>query len=109
MRAGILDRRLQILRAEQVDDGYQVRPGEYKPYGNPISASKTEISDGERYRADGVFQDMSARFQVRYSPFSNTIKHSDRLICEGRTYAIGGIKEIGRRVGFEITASQVQE
>ena len=109
MRAGSLDRRIQFLRAQTVDDGYQNRPGIFAPHGTRIWAAREFIRDAERYAANTVGVDAVARFVVRYSSFTAGITHKDRLTCEGRTYGITGIKELGRRVGFEITASEVRE
>lgn len=109
MRAGDLDRRVQFMRAATIDDGFQVRPGEFERYGTPVWAARRFIRDAERYAASTVGVDAVVRFQVRWSSFTAGITHMDRLICEGRTYAITGIKEIGRRVGIEITASEVAE
>jgi len=108
MIAGKLDRRVQFLRAGIVDDGLQSRPGPHLPHGAPVWASRHQISDGERFRSDGAFRDAVARFAVRWSQLSAGITETDRLICEGVTYAISGIKEIGRREGIEITVSKVQ-
>lgn len=109
MRAGDLDRRVQFLRALLVDDGYQTRPGAYEPHGNRIWAARRFISDRERYAASTVGVDSVVRFTVRYSLFTAAIQHTDRLVCDGRTYAITGIKDIGRRVWIEITAAEVRE
>lgn len=109
IEAGKLDRRIQILRAGSLDDGLQVRTDVFAPIGSRIWASFTPISDSERFRADSVWQDMTARFRVRYSGFTAGITAKDRLVCEGATYAIGGIKEVGRREGFEITARRIPE
>lgn len=104
-----LDRRVVFLRAGEADDGYQTRPGPHVPYGRPVWASKTPVSDGERFRAGEVAQDMTDRFVVRYSALTASITGADRLICEGVTYGILGRKEIGRREGFEITAGRVDD
>ena len=109
MQAGKLDRLVQFLRAETIDDGYQTRPGTYRPHGAPVWASKTPVSDGERFRADAVARDMTDRFVVRYSDLTAGLTGSDRLTCEGVTYGLIGIKEIGRREGFEITAGRVND
>lgn len=108
MDAGRLDRRVQFLRAQVVDDGLQTRPHQYVAHGPAVWASKTPISDGERFRADTVMQDMTDRFVVRYSALTAGITGADRLVCEGMTYGISGRKEIGRREGIEITATRVQ-
>ena len=105
--SGGLDRRVQFLRAQNIDDGLQTLKGAFAAYGTPVWAGKTPLSDGERFRADSIMREMSVRFVVRYSAFTAGITGSDRISCEGVTYAIGGIKEIGRRVGFEMTASEV--
>ena len=107
MRTGRLDRRVQFLRAARIDDGLQSRPGAFAALGQPVWAGKTPISDGERFRADTVMRDMSQRFLVRYSPLTASLALTDRILCEGETYAILGIKEIGRREGFEITAGGI--
>ena len=107
MNAGRMDRRVQFLRAGIIDDGLQERLGPHVPYGSPVWASKTPISDGERVRADTVAQDRTDRFVVRYSALTASITGKDRLVCEGVTYGIAGRKEIGRREGIEITASRV--
>jgi head-tail adaptor len=90
-----------------MDDGLQTLPMEYAPHGMPVWASKTPVSDGERFRADTVMRDMTDRFVVRWSEFTAGITGSDRLECEGVVYGIAGRKEIGRREGIEITASRV--
>lgn len=106
--AGRMDRRVQFLRAGIIDDGLQERLGPHVPYGSPVWASKTPISDGERVRADTVAQDRTDRFVVRYSALSASITGKDRLTCEGVTYGLVGKKEIGRREGFEITAVRIE-
>ena len=103
------DRRVQFLRAPMVDDGYQTRPGDFARHGNPVWASVKPVSDGERFRADSVFDDLTVRMQIRWSAFSSGITTHDRVVFDGDTYGIAGIKEIGRRVGLEITATRLPD
>lgn len=103
MDAGALDRRLDVLRAAMVDDGFTNAPGLPTVIGT-VWAAKRDISDGERFKDGAVNAAITTRFQVRYSPFAASIRTSDTLQCEGRAYGIAGIKEIGRREGLEITA-----
>lgn len=103
MRAGPLDRRLEILRAALVDDGFAQVPGAPVVIGE-VWASKRDISDAERFKDGAADAAITTRFQVRWSTFAAAIRPSDTLQCEGRTYGIAGIKEIGRREGLEITA-----
>lgn len=104
MQAGPLDRRVQFLRATLADDGL-ASAETWDDYGLPVWASKADISDGERWRAGEVAAHITTRFRVRWSQFTADITPKDRLECEGRTYDITGIKEIGRREGIEITAA----
>lgn len=68
-------------------------------------ASKVDIRDGERIAAAEVSAAITTRFGVLWSPQYSDLNPSDRLICDGRTYDIWGVKEIGFREGFEITAA----
>jgi SPP1 family predicted phage head-tail adaptor len=104
MEAGKLDRRVQFRRFTATDDGFTTVEV-WADHGTPVWASKREISDRERMAAMEVSASITTRFQVRYSAFTAGITPKDRLICEGREYEITGIKELGRRQGFEITAS----
>lgn len=128
MFAGNLDRRVQFWRfgiptdAETLwnDAGVWVdeattetlhefnglaTPETWNTYGEPVWASKRDVSDGERYRAGEVSARLMTRFQVRWNETTSAITPKDRLECEGLTYDIVGIKELGRRVGREITAA----
>jgi SPP1 family predicted phage head-tail adaptor len=104
MLAGALDRRVQFQRATLADDGL-ASSEVWDDHGLPVWASKQDVSDGERYRASEVSAQLTTRFQVRWSMFTADITPKDRLTCEGITYNIVGMKEIGRRVGREITAA----
>lgn len=101
--AGTLDRRLQVMRAALVDDGY-ARIEQFQAYGQPIRAARRDVSDGERIRAEQVGSTITTRFIVRRNSFTLTLTVKDRLICDGAEFAITGIKELGRE-GFELTAS----
>lgn len=105
MAAGKLDRRLTILRAALEDDGFQTVPGDYATVST-IAASREDISDGERGRATGVSATATTRFHVRYSATSAAMTPKDRVSEGGQIFDIVGIKQLGRRVGFEITASR---
>ncbi|MGQ3041109.1 MAG: head-tail adaptor protein [Brevundimonas sp.] len=105
MDAGKLDRRLSILRAGLVDDGFQTVPGDFETVAT-LWASREDISDGERGRASGVSATATSRFQVRHSTTAAAITPQDRLSEGGQTFDILGIKQLGRRIGLEITASR---
>ena len=112
MGAGRLDRLVQFRRAQVVDDGFNSSlkwddaAPENDNHGTLIHAEKTDVSDGERWRASEVSAMITTRFIVRYSAFTADISPKDRLTCEGETYEVSGIKEDkGRRRWLEITAS----
>lgn len=104
MQAGKLDRMVQFLRSTLTDNGLE-QVEVFASHGVPVFASKLDISDGERWRAGEVQAHVTARFQVHASAFARGLTPKDRLICEGVTYDISGIKEVGRRDMLEITAA----
>lgn len=107
--AGALDIRLQFQRAEMVDDGL-ANTETWADHGAPVWASKTDVSDGERWRASQVAAGLTTRFLVRWSAFSADITPADRLVCEGRTYNIIGRKEgDGRRRWIELTCAAIYD
>lgn len=104
MRGGKLDRRVQFERFTTTDNGFEEVKA-WAAHGQPVWASKTPLSDRERWMADQKQAVTMARFVLRYSDFTADLTVKDRLICDGLTYGIEGIKEIGRRRGFEITGA----
>jgi SPP1 family predicted phage head-tail adaptor len=104
MKAGNLDRVVQFQRATLVDNGLE-QVETFANHGAPVWASKTDLSDGEKWRAGEVAAGISCRFVVRFSAFTDDLTPKDRLTCEGVSYDIVGIKQQGRREGLEITAA----
>lgn len=103
-RAGALDRKLRLHVATGADDGFTSRASEYVAQGPDFWASLQDVSDGERMRSMQAGATITTRFVVRSTAFTRAIRHSDRLTCEGRTYNIRAIKQLGRRDYLEITA-----
>lgn len=100
-----LDRRVQFERASQVDDGFTTVEA-FAPYGSPLPAAKTDLSDSERQRAGAVDASRMARFVIRYSEWAIGLTPKDRLILDGLAFNITGIKETGRRKQWlEISAT----
>lgn len=99
-----LDRLVVILQAdlEENDAGEQVSTGWSEI--TKERANYTPVSDGERLRAAAVEQKTEARFVVRWSKALAGIDGENRLRFEGDDWHITGVKEIGRRRGFEISA-----
>ena len=104
-KIGRLDRRIQFQRASLVDDGFG-EVEKWEDHGSPVWARKTDVSDGERWRADEVQAQITTRFLVRWSGFTADLTPKDRLVSDGVKYNITGIKEAsGRRQWLEITAA----
>jgi head-tail adaptor len=106
MSATQLDRRVQFLRSEMIDDGLSTRPGPFEPLGDVVFAERRDISDAEKFTASTIVAVLSTRFTVRSSTFTRGILRTDRLTCEGQTFGIVGIKQVGGRLTFlEITCT----
>ena len=99
-----LDRRVQFRRAV-VTQGDFGQVETWQDHGPLVPAEKRDVSDGERMRAHEVQAHITTRFRVRWSAFTANISPRDRLVCEGLTYDISGIKELDRRRTLEITAA----
>jgi SPP1 family predicted phage head-tail adaptor len=104
MDSGPLDRKITLERFSTT----------YNEFNEPFegwatlavrSASKDDVSDGEKLRAAQVGATITSRFRVRYDSVTSTLTAADRLTYEGKQFSIVGTKEIGRREGIEITAS----
>lgn len=106
--AGALDRRIVIQRATVTRDAMNEQVQTWATLG-AVWASATPVRDGERF-ADGEVRSLiTMRFQVRWSQRIASLDERDRIVFDGRTYDIHGVKEIGRRVGLEISAAARSE
>lgn len=97
MKAGDFDRRVQVMRSGLLDDGNQNIRMEFLPFGQAIAASRPDILADEKFTSGTLIAIHQTRFRVRCSTFTRGILPSDRLVCEGLTYAIVAIKEVERR------------
>lgn len=101
MRAGELDRRITIERAVVTTDPFGGEQRAWAPL-HTVWAQALPISDGERWRAGEVAAQVTHRFRIRWGA---GVEPTDRIRYDGKVYEIVGVKEIGRRVGQEITAA----
>nr|WP_281280747.1 head-tail adaptor protein [Rhodobacter xinxiangensis] len=86
------------------DDGY-AEVETWSDVGSPRWAKRQDVSDSEKYHAQANISELRTRFTVRSDSLTRGVTTRDRLISEGETFHIVGIKEIGRRDWLEITAS----
>lgn len=103
MRAGLLDRRIQIQRRRLDDDGAQAVEV-WANHGAPIWAHRRDVSDAERAAAGWIEAVVVSRFTVRSSTFTRDLRPTDRILTEGQSYDIQGVKQLDRRGYLEITA-----
>lgn len=101
--AGKRDRPLTIRRNTPTTDDFG---GEVDAWSDlaEVWASKEDVSDGERARAQQVGASITTRFQIPALEGGDRPSVKDHVVCEGLTYQVVGVKEIGRRAGWEISA-----
>lgn len=104
MNAGEFDRRITVERMTSTPDEFNAPVERWLPLAT-VWASKRDVKDGERLRADGISSQITTRFRIRHSRLVADINPSDRVIFNGLTYDIVAVKELGRIEGIEITAA----
>lgn len=116
MEAGRLDRRLQLLRPVRTRDAMNQLVEAFAVEGPAVSASRQDVSDAERVKAQQAGAVISARFQIRRSAQSALIDATWQLQeVGGPRYAVVAKKELlshgdfGRVVGYELTAVTAQD
>lgn len=105
MPAGRRNRRIRIERAtvsQNVGTGEGI---EAWASVATVWAEKLDLSDRERVAAAEVSAEITTRFRILYSSTVAGVNPKDRIVFEGVTYNIWGVKEIGTREGLEITAA----
>ncbi len=98
MRAGRLDRRVTIRSRTTAADaqGQQI---ETWSDVDTVWASKRDLRGREYFAAQSMNADVTTVFEMRYRA-DVTVLH--RLVCEGLTYDIQDVSEIGRRQGLQV-------
>lgn len=104
MRAGLLDRRITLRRYATARSALGSQVKAWNDLAE-VYAAYLPVSDAERVKAAQVGASLTARFQIRWDPQVADLSPLDQLRDEyGRDFAIVGVKELGRRVGLEISA-----
>lgn len=102
--SGRYDRRIVLQRATTVEDAAG-QPVETFALLKEVWAKVRAISDGERLQGGGIMSSVNMRFLIRWSEGIRDLDTRDRVFYDDRIFDIAGVKEIGRRKGFEITAA----
>ena len=109
LHIGAMDRRI-TLQMDGVETGRDAMNAPiYGMTEMTVWASKEDVSDVERVRAQQVGAEITTRFRVRWSGAVSRFDATGRVLFDGREYAVSGVKEIGRREGLEITAAARSE
>lgn len=109
MLTGNLDRRIKLRqRSSHLLDEMGGQIDEWTDYWT-VWANVKPVSDGERFGSGNVKSYATHRFTIRYSQDVANIDPTWQLVFDGRDFEISGIKEIGRRLFLEITATAVGE
>src|SRR3990167_775878 len=85
------DRRVTIRRATVTKDAFNAKVQTWADLVT-VSASKEDVQDAERVRAQQVGASIAARFGLPWSSVLATVDARDQLVCEGRTYTIVATK-----------------
>lgn len=99
-----LDRRITLRRATTTVNGFNEPVYTWADLAT-VWASVQPVNDSERLRAGETLALKQIRFTIRYSSTAATVDPRDRLTFDGREYDINGVKEVGRRMFLEITAT----
>ncbi len=107
MGAGKRDRKIAIQRYTESANAHNEKTKLWSTLAE-VWAEKKDVSDREKLQAGEVQSEISTRFVVLNSGMIADVNPKDRIeypIGSGTYFDIFGVKEIGRRNGFEITAS----
>lgn len=105
MRAGLLNRRIQLCRREERLDtdpdgrGSGQDLGEWVPYAH-VWAQVVYVAGGERQVAQQQVETVDQIFRIRWR---SDVRTEDRVVYEGRAYEIVGMpQQLGNREGLEL-------
>jgi SPP1 family predicted phage head-tail adaptor len=104
MFAGDLDSRVTIQRATITKNAIGEDAQTWTNLAT-VWAKVMPIRDAERSENGLINAERASRFQIRWSARVADVNPKDRLTYDGSTYEIWGVKELGRRVGIEISAT----
>jgi SPP1 family predicted phage head-tail adaptor len=100
---GELDEQLTFQRATLAANAYNELVETWADYAT-VRAGHVDATFGETIRAAEVSAKITMHFTVRYSPESSTVTPKDRIIFEGKTFDIVGIRELERNHWLEVHA-----
>lgn len=104
MNIGKLDKKISLQKCtpsynetgQQIENWDEVKE---------VWAAHNPISDGEKWGSGEVKAFVTDRFIVRFCAALALIDATWRVNYDNRVYDIAGVKPIGRKAGFELTAT----
>lgn len=119
MRAGRLDRLIDIQRKSEAADDYGQPVETWAAIASRRPASYRPLRGSERFASEQFIAREQVEFRVRYSLDISDVDPLDRIIypalsgspaaAASAIYDIIAVHEIGRREGFQIIASRRPE
>lgn len=97
------DRRITLRRSTSAPNAFNEPVLTWRDFAT-VRARWRDASANERVRAAEVGGQLSAIFEIRWSPSVAGVDERDRLVFDGREYNITGVRDIGRRSLREISA-----
>jgi SPP1 family predicted phage head-tail adaptor len=105
LRSGLMNRRLQLLRRGLTRNETTGEDTETFEQFAEVWAQKADSRGREFFAAQQVNSAVTLSFRIR---FRTDLTSLDRCACDGVTYNIEHIAEIGQREGLEIFASTLR-
>lgn len=102
LRSGNLDRRVRLERGTETRDDFNGVVRTWREVCT-VWGSKEDKSGSEAISAQELAAATTTIFVIRYSSKAAGVTASWRAVCEGVTYNITGVRELGRREGIELT------
>lgn len=100
VKSGELDRPISIERGTITTSDLGTQVATWSSIGT-VWAKFTPIADSEKFAGGELAASADCRFLIRHGM---GVTPRDRIIFEGYIYSIVGVKEVGRKLGQEITA-----
>ena len=100
MRIGKLDRRATLQRRVLTPNTQNEQVESWTDYAT-VWAEKLDLRGREFYAANQEQGEVTTKFRIRYR---SDVLMTDRIVCDGLTYDITSIAEVGRRQVLELLA-----
>lgn len=98
MRAGKLDRIIEVQRLSRTVDDYGTETEAWTPVAT-LRAQLVQSSTEEFMNSFGSSAETATVFRIRYR---DDLLTSDRVTYRGQSYDVKEIKELGRREGLDL-------